>query len=129
MLILNASALLKKSWAFGQSKRRVVVVKFEHDEIKARIHHYLISKTKFLEIKDKMTEDQLRLFVNNAILDLCAETETVLTLDERTTLIRELVSASVSLGPIRPLVEDTTVTEIMINGHKRVYIQRKGKIE
>ena len=36
---------------------------FEFDEIKAHIHHYLISKTNFLQVKDTMKEDQLRAFV------------------------------------------------------------------
>ena len=44
---------------------------FEHNEIKAQIHHYLISKTNFLQVKDTMQEDQLRAFVNNAIDKLC----------------------------------------------------------
>lgn len=101
----------------------------EHDEIKARIHHYLISKTNFLQVKDTMSEDHLRVFVDSAIVGLCREAKLELTFDERAALIRELVSAVISLGPIRPLVEDPTITEIMINGPKQVYIQRNGKIE
>lgn len=101
----------------------------EHEEIKSRIHHYLISKTDFLKVKDKMRDDQLRVFVDSAIIELCKETKLELTFDERATIIRELVSAVVSLGPIRTLVEDASITEIMINGPKQIYIQRNGKIE
>ncbi len=101
----------------------------EHDEIKARIHHYLISRTNFLQVKDKMSEDHLRVFVDSAIVELCKEVKLELTFDERAALIRELVSAVISLGPIRPLMEDPTITEIMVNGPKQVYIQRNGKIE
>lgn len=101
----------------------------EHEDIKSRIHHYLISKTNFLKVKDTMKDDQLRVFVDSAIIELCKETKMEMTFDERATIIRELVSAVVSLGPIRPLVEDPTITEIMINGPKQVYIQRNGRIE
>ncbi len=101
----------------------------EHDDIKSRIHHYLISKTNFLKVKDSMSEDHLRVFVDSAIIELCKEQKMEMTFDERAAIIRELVSAVVSLGPIRPLVEDPTITEIMINGPKQVYIQRHGKIE
>ena len=38
---------------------------FELNEIKARIHHYLISKTNFLQVKDNMHEDQLRAFYHH----------------------------------------------------------------
>ncbi|MDE2027776.1 MAG: CpaF family protein [Candidatus Omnitrophica bacterium] len=102
---------------------------FEHNEIKARIHHYLISKTNFLEVKDTMQGDELRAFVNKAVDSLCQETKMVINLEERQIILRELASSIVSVGPLRPFIEDPTVTEIMVNGCKAVYIQRAGKIE
>ena len=102
---------------------------FEQDEIKARIHHYLITKTNFLEIKDNMQEDQLRAFVDSAINKLCQETKLTITIDERNSILRELAASIVSLGPLRPFVEDATINEIMVNGAKSVYIQRAGRIE
>jgi pilus assembly protein CpaF len=99
------------------------------DEVKASIHHYLISKTNFLQIKDTMGEDQLRSFVDGAITSLCRDRQILITADDRLAIIRELVSGIVSLGPLRPFVEDPEVTEIMVNGHKAVYVQKHGKIE
>lgn len=101
----------------------------DYDQIKAKIHEYLITKTNFLKVKDSMNEDHLRVFVDSAIIELCNEKKMDLSFDERALLIRELVSAVVSLGPIRPLVEDPSVTEIMINGPRQVYIQKNGRIE
>ncbi len=101
----------------------------EHNEITAHIHHYLISKTNFLQVKDTMHEDQLHAFVDNAINKLCQETKLTVTLEERISIIRELAASIISLGPLRPFIEDTTVTEIMVNGAKSVYIQRAGRIE
>lgn len=102
---------------------------FEHSEIKSRIHHYLITKTNFLQVKDTMNEDQLRSFVDSAITSLSKESQLTIMMDERLAIIRELVSAIVSLGPIRLLAEDPNISEIMINGAKSIYIQRHGKIE
>jgi len=102
---------------------------FEHNEIKARIHHYLVSKTNFLEIKDTMQEDQLRTFVDGAITKLCQEAKLTITLDERLSVLRELAASVVSLGALRPFIEDNSITEIMVNGAKSIYIQRSGKIE
>jgi pilus assembly protein CpaF len=102
---------------------------FEHSEIKARIHHYLIAKTNFLQVKDTMQEGQLHAFVDSAINRLCQETKLTITLEERQSILRELAASIISLGPLRPFVEDPTISEIMVNGAKSVYIQRAGRIE
>ena len=54
--------------------------------------------------------------------------DVVLEKDARAAVIRDLVSALVSMGPLRPLMEDKTISEIMINGPKQVYLQRSGRI-
>jgi len=99
------------------------------DDVKAKVHQYLISKTNFLSVKDNMTDDQLRVVVIRAVTDVCEKGEIELSEIERITLVRDLVSAVVSLGPIRSLIEDKTISEIMVNGVSRIYIQRNGKIE
>ncbi|MEI8010986.1 MAG: CpaF family protein [Candidatus Omnitrophota bacterium] len=103
-------------------------VDIDYDEIKARLHRFMIAKTEFLKVKDAMNEDQMRMFVDKAINDLTRETEMDIPFEYRIRLIRELTAAGVSLGPLRPLMEDADISEIMINGHKNVYVQKKGKI-
>lgn len=98
-------------------------------EMKELIQAYLINKTTFLQVKDTMNEDGLRNLVDTAITNLCREKQLTINMDDRLRIIRELVSGVVSLGPLRPLMEDPTITEVMINGYDTVYIQRKGKIE
>jgi pilus assembly protein CpaF len=98
-------------------------------EMKELIQNFLINKTNFLQIKDTMQEDGLRSFVDTAITNLCREKQLTINMDDRLRIIRELVSGVVSLGPLRPLMEDPTITEVMINGYDTVYIQRKGMIE
>ncbi len=100
----------------------------DYEELKGRLHRFLISKTDFLKLKDGMNEDQLRMFVDKAIADLCRENELVVSFEERVRLIRELTAAAVSLGPLRSLMEDKDITEVMINGPKHVYMQKQGKI-
>ena len=98
-------------------------------EMKELIQNYLINKTNFLQIKDTVGDDGLRSFVDTSITTLCREKQLMITMDDRMRIIRELVSGVVSLGPLRPLIEDPTITEIMVNGHRTVYIQRRGMIE
>lgn len=101
----------------------------DYQGLKARIHHYLITKTNFLKVKDTMSEDQLRSFVDMAITNLVQENKLTVMMEDRLSVIRELVSSIVALGPLRSLIEDESVTEVMVNGPKSIYVQRFGKIE
>lgn len=105
-----------------------MAITLEYNELKDRLHRHLITKTDFIKVKDTLNDDQLRLYVDNAITSLCRETDMVVNFEDRAKLIREIAGSVVSLGPIRPLIEDPEVTEIMINGAKQIYIQKKGKI-
>src|SRR3989338_6297930 len=98
------------------------------DEIKERLNRYLINDTEFLKVKDKIHEDQLRVFVDRAIIDFCREKDVEISVEDRITFIRHLVSAGASLGPLRPLMEDRSITEIMVNGYQKIYVQKDGRI-
>ncbi|MBP9853930.1 MAG: CpaF family protein [Candidatus Omnitrophica bacterium] len=97
-------------------------------DLRDKVNRYLINNTEFLKVKDQMTEDQLRTFVSRALDDLINEQDLDISITERGALIKSLVSAVLSLGPLRPLMEDPTITEVMVNGFDTVYIQRHGKI-
>ena len=60
-----------------------------NEEIRERVHRYLINQTDFLKVKDKLSEDQLRMFVNQSISDLCQEQNLEVPSEQRMTLIRE----------------------------------------
>ena len=100
-----------------------------NEELREKVNRYLINETEFFKVKDKMGEDQLRLYVDQALMDMCAQQNIDMDPIQRANIIREVVSAVVSMGPLRPLMEDDTITEIMVNGAKQVYVQRFGKIE
>jgi pilus assembly protein CpaF len=100
----------------------------DYEEIKERLHRYLIARTDFLKVKDNINEDQLRSFVDTAITAMSHETQVKVSFEVRARLVRELTAAAVSLGPLRLLIEDVDITEIMINGPKHVYIQKAGRI-
>ena len=58
-----------------------------------------------------------------------ATTETPLAREERERLCEEIADDILGHGPLEPLLEDPTVTEIMVNGHDRVYVERDGLVE
>ncbi len=100
-----------------------------NEDFRNDVNKFLINETDFLKIKDTLSEDQLRAFVDQAILRLCKQRGVKLELEQRAELIRIMVSAVVSLGPIRQLMDDKNITEIMINGAKQVFVQKEGMLE
>lgn len=98
------------------------------EETKERITRYLINESDFLRVKDTYGEDQLRLHLDELIKNFCQERTIPLTVEDRANLVRTMVAGVVSLGPIRPLMEDSEISEIMVNGAKNIYIQKEGQI-
>jgi pilus assembly protein CpaF len=72
--------------------------------------------------------DNLATTVNETVVQVMAEDQTPLTRQERQQLIVEITDDILGYGPIDPFLRDDTVTEVMVNDHKTVYIERKGKI-
>jgi len=99
------------------------------EDIKRKVYLHLISQTDFLKVKDTLSDDQLRDFVKQAIDAVSEEQNLKITPEEFTAIAQQIVTAVVSLGPIRTLVEDPEISEIMVNGPYKVYIQKKGRIE
>jgi pilus assembly protein CpaF len=59
---------------------------------------------------------------------ILAEENIVLSRPERARLFEQIAAEILGLGPLQPLLEDDTITEIMVNGAKNIYIERKGKV-
>lgn len=70
--------------------------------------------------------------VRHTILELfeqiLAEENIVLSRPERARLFEQIAAEILGFGPIQPLLEDDQITEIMVNGAKNIYIERRGKI-
>jgi pilus assembly protein CpaF len=63
------------------------------------------------------------------VKELLGETKIQLNSVEQRDLVGSLVADMLGLGPLEPLIADETVTDIMVNGAKRVYVERRGKLE
>jgi pilus assembly protein CpaF len=63
------------------------------------------------------------------IKDLLIETKIQLNLSEQRELVQSLIADMLGLGPLEPLIEDETVNDIMVNGARQVYVERRGKLE
>jgi pilus assembly protein CpaF len=63
------------------------------------------------------------------VKELLTETKIQLNFVEQRELVETLIADMLGLGPLEPLIEDETVTDIMVNGAKQVYVERRGKLE
>ncbi len=67
--------------------------------------------------------------VRRAAEELCRHSADLLNLNERERLVNEVLDETFGLGPLEPLMRDPTITDIMINGPKTAYVERKGRLE
>jgi pilus assembly protein CpaF len=96
--------------------------------VKTAIHRKLIQKLNL----DKLTEahrEDVRREVSQILEAIVHGESTPMNLQERERLVQELLDEVFGLGPLEPLLADPTVSDILVNTYKRVYVERKGLLE
>jgi pilus assembly protein CpaF len=101
----------------------------EYSELKTRVHDRLLDVLD-LSLIDTLEKDQLRREIRRAIEVILAEDRQNMPLnfEEKEQFCREVVDEVLGLGPIEPFMHDPTVTDILVNTHKKVYVERYGKL-
>jgi pilus assembly protein CpaF len=97
-------------------------------ELKTRIHHACIA-TLGAELFKNQTPDDISERVTRAVTEQLVLDRTPLTREERRQIIREITDDILGYGPLEPFLRDDTITEVMVNSHEQIYVERKGKIE
>ncbi|HEY3110858.1 MAG TPA: CpaF family protein [Chloroflexota bacterium] len=96
-------------------------------DLKARVQNRLISE---LDPKmDLANTIQVRRVIEELFTAILESEAVVLVRSERQRLFEQVVAEILGYGPLEPLLQDPTITEVMVNGPKSVYIERAGKIE
>jgi pilus assembly protein CpaF len=95
---------------------------------KKELHQQLIASMDLSAI-GTLSEEDLRLEVRRAAEELARESSDLLSLAERERLVHEVLDETFGLGPLEPLMRDLSITDILINGPKTVYIERRGRLE
>jgi pilus assembly protein CpaF len=89
---------------------------------------------KLLEVMDlsligTIPEDQARTQIREIAMRLMNEESATLSLDQRQVVIRTIEDEVMGLGPLEPLLADPSISDVLVNGPKAVYIERKGKLQ
>lgn len=96
-------------------------------ELKSRIQERLIAELERKKIP--VTDDkQVKSVTEDIFQTILAEEAVPLSRSEKQILLDAILSEIMGFGPLDPLLRDDTITEIMVNGPRRVYIERKGKL-
>ncbi len=77
----------------------------------------------------KMTQVDLTTRVNQLVAEIATERNLLLNRQEQHDLGHEIVDDMVGLGPLEPLLRDDTVSDILINGARMIFVERKGKLQ
>jgi pilus assembly protein CpaF len=96
--------------------------------LKVRIHQRLIELLN-LSLLDKTPRETLRLEIRGAVSALLADEKRILSLGQTDRLIEDVLDELLGLGPLEPLLKDETVSDILINTHSTVYVERAGRLE
>jgi pilus assembly protein CpaF len=100
----------------------------EFEILKRKIHSRLVDKLDLSRVGE-MAGDQLRREIRLVVEHLCDSEETLLNRTERERLIEEVLDETFGLGPLEAILKDTSISDILINGPKNIYVERRGKLE
>ncbi|HEY8257124.1 MAG TPA: CpaF family protein [Gemmatimonadales bacterium] len=97
-------------------------------QIKGRVHRRLLDRLN-LSTLDKVDRDQVVETIRRVVHDLLSQEMVPLNFDEREILISQVLDEIFGLGPLEPLIHDSTVSDILVNTYQNVFIERNGKLE
>src|SRR5438128_2274415 len=98
------------------------------EDLKRHIHAKLVEKLDFTRVKD-LASDALRRDIRRVVEHLCDTENPLLNRMERERLIDEILDETLGFGPLEALLKDPTISDILVNGAKCVYVERRGKLE
>ncbi len=100
----------------------------EFENIKRRIHQRLVDKLDLSRVSD-LKGESFRREIRMVVEHLCDSENSYLNRTERDRLVEEVLDETLGLGPLEFLLKDTSISDILINGPKNIYVERRGKLE
>lgn len=99
-----------------------------YQELRSRIHRKLLDRVD-LAMMENMAPELLREELKTLVERLLAEETMAINDSERVNLVRDIQHEVLGLGPLETLMADSTISDILVNTYKQVYVERKGKLE
>jgi len=106
-------------------QRKAVPTAGSHADLKSRVQTKLLSE---LDPSMDTRSAQFRATIEELFTTILAEENIVMSRAERSSLFDAIIAEILGFGPLEPLLADDTITEIMVNGPKNVFIEQKGNL-
>src|SRR5579862_6518617 len=103
-------------------------LKPEYQELKFTLHRKLVDKIN-LEALATIDNQRVRAEVRQALISLIDAEPTLLSSIEKQQISDEVLDEVFGLGPLEPLLQDSSISDILVNTHKHVYVERRGLLE
>jgi pilus assembly protein CpaF len=100
----------------------------KHTDLKVELHQRLLDLIN-LQALEKMSREQIEAEVGDIVEEELDKQNHALNHAERKQLIGDVLDELLGLGPLEPLLKDPTITDILVNGHARVFVERYGVLE
>lgn len=95
--------------------------------MKKQLHHQLLSHMDLGAI-ESLSSEQLKSQLSTVLWELIREDNLPLNSEEKKRLVTDLQNEIMGLGPLEPLMADSSISEIMVNGHNRIFVERNGRL-
>jgi pilus assembly protein CpaF len=99
-----------------------------HHELKDRLHQRVIEMLD-LNALSSLSQDAVIAQLTKLIEQLLQQESVPLNQRERAQITQDVVHEVLGLGPLEPLLADSTINDILVNGHKQVFVERQGRLE
>src|SRR6476659_576788 len=100
----------------------------QYIELKANVHRKLLNRLN-LEALASVERARAESEIRTLLFDLIAEEQMPLSMSEREAILGDIIDEVFGLGPLEPLLRDPTVSDILVNTYKNVYVERSGKLD
>ena len=120
---MSAAAAKKQNKASEAEAKRTS----QYTELKMRMHQRLLDMIN-LSVIDKMPQEEFRREIGEMVRELLLEENKPLNHTEQNQLVDDILDELLGLGPIEPLLKDAGVTDILVNTHSQVFIERDGRL-
>jgi len=99
-----------------------------YQELKDRLHQRVIEMLD-LNAMSTLSQDMMQAQLTKLIEQLLQQETVPLNQRERTQITQDVLHEVLGLGPLEPLLADTSINDILVNGHKHVFVERSGRLE
>ncbi len=103
-------------------------INLEYQELKFTLHRKLLDRIN-LEALAGIDNESIRAEVRQAVLALLEDEPNLLTAADKQQISHEVLHEVFGLGPLEPLLQDSTISDILVNGYRQVYVERRGQLE